>query len=74
MIQQTVEWLNELANTAPLDARTLAVIIEANQQYLEYLDALMDNIQIDLSVTVQVDGQRVKFSSIEDVAQWITNK
>lgn len=55
--------------------RDIAVLSERYQQYIDYLDELLDSeINIDVSVTVRIDGkQTIKFKNIEDVAEWITN-
>lgn len=74
MIQNRVKLINAMAREGKPNARTLAVAIESNQLFIEYLDELLDNVSVDTSVTVQVDGQKIKFCSIEDVSEWIVNK
>ena len=77
MIQNTINHINALVeamnDTGKPDPRVLAVAREANQRYMEYLDALLDNICISTAVTVRVDGQTIQFENIEQVAQWITS-
>jgi hypothetical protein len=57
-------------------ARDLALAVELNQRYLDILDELLDS---DLSfqpesVLVALDGQKIRFRNIGDVAEWITSK
>ena len=40
------------------------------QKYSEYLDALMENLTVDCSVTVQVNGQTIRFDDQNDFAEW----
>jgi hypothetical protein len=69
-INDTVRRMLDAGKPDPL---VLAVAIEANQQYYEYLDELIDGVETCASVTVQVDGRTIRFPDIESVAQWITS-
>jgi hypothetical protein len=68
-VNKIIEYMGEAGG---LSARTLALAVECNQRYLEYLDGLLDNINsIDFSVTVQTDGKRIKFKNIDAMAEWM---
>lgn len=59
------------------DKRILAIGIEINQRYFEYLEelenALTDGrIQIGNSVTVIVDGKKIKFKNTDDFSNWLS--
>lgn len=78
-IQQAVKDIHktvaDMRDSGPLDHRVIDIAVEATTQWLEYLDELELYIKpapFD-GVTVKVDGQAVKFKSIEDVATWITS-
>ena len=72
IVNETNGKLAELRGTEQFTKQVLAVGIEINQRYTEYLDALLDS---DLSqpagVTVQVDGQKIHFRTDEDFSNWI---
>jgi hypothetical protein len=76
MIQQIVDESNgkiyKLREGGELTKKVLAVGIEINQRYTEYLDAILDS---DLSqpegVTVNIDGQKIYFPSQQAFADWI---
>lgn len=56
--------------------RDIALAVELNQRYIDTLDEMLT---ADLpiypgAVTVKVDGQKIKFTNIGDVAEWITHK
>lgn len=74
MIQERVNAITRLATSEFTDGKTIAVAVESNQIYLEYLDSLLDaDIIFDTSVTVKVDGVTIKFNSVEEMAAWITS-
>ena len=56
------------------DSRELAVALEANQRYIEYIDWLKDNISAGTSVTVLVDEQAVKFDDTNALAEWLAER
>lgn len=64
--------LAQLRGTDGFTKRVLAVGIEINQRYTEYLDSLLDG---DLSqpdgVTVEVDGKIIHFPTNNDFANWL---
>lgn len=72
IVNETNETLAQLRGTDEFTKRVLAVGIEINQRYTEYLDALLDS---DLSqpegVTVVVDGQKIHFRTDEDFQNWL---
>jgi hypothetical protein len=55
-----------------LSKKVLAVGVDINQRYTEYLDELLD---CDLSepegVTVNVDGKKIHFPSAENFSAWL---
>lgn len=55
----------------PMGPRELAQAVELNQQYVDILEE-METAPIDISVTVGMDGQKIKFANIDAVADWIT--
>lgn len=75
MIAERIAWMNAvIRGDEKLDARTLAVVVEANQQYVDYLDELLDGRQaVCTAVTVKVNGTTIKFKNAEDMAAWITS-
>lgn len=61
------------AEAGTLTTREIAIVLEMNQRYKEYLDDLeIADLRTDTNVVVKVDDETIKFSSIEDVAAWIT--
>jgi hypothetical protein len=65
---------NVLMSESP-STREIAVSIEANQSYMDYLDWLKDNIPPqDGSVTIEVDGKRIKFQSVENFSEWLAER
>jgi len=78
-IQQTVEEGNAsiraMMAAGDADPRALAIAVEMNQLYCDYLDSLLDSdLSVDIAVTVKVDGKCVKFRNIGDVSSWLTSK
>ena len=55
-------------------SREIAVAIEAEQAYIDYLDWLKDNLSVDTSVTIEVDGTRIKFKNDDDFADWLSER
>ena len=76
MIQQITTQTNKtlagLRGTPEFTKRVLAVGIEINQRYTEYLDELLDS---DLSqpkgVTVEVDGRKIHFPDNDSFTAWL---
>ena len=69
IVNESRRLLSEMENP---DEKSIAIAREIEQRWFEYLDDLLSkDLSIDESVTVKVDGQTIKFKSIEDVAQWI---
>ena len=75
MIQQIVDTANAILEQDKPTKQMLAVGIEINQRYTEYLDELLDG---DLSqpegVTVAVDGKTIHFPTSEAFANWLAEK
>ena len=56
-------------------SREVAVAIEANQAYIDYLDWLKDNMPaLDGSVTIEVDGTRITFKNEDDFTNWLVEQ
>jgi hypothetical protein len=52
--------------------RGAAMAIEINQRYMEYLDSLISGApKFESDITVQVDGESVKFGSMEAMVNWL---
>jgi hypothetical protein len=73
-IQQNVLAANKLA-FENADSKTLALIVDMNQLYIEYLDEL-ETAPLETKfgeVTVKVDGKTIRFRNVEDFSSWITS-
>lgn len=71
-IEQAVRNINAKVdeNSSP---RELALAVEANQLFKEYLEALEDSdLRIDPSVTIKVKGTTIRFDGRNDFADWLT--
>ena len=71
-IEQAVKNINALVdeNSSP---RELALAIEANQLFKEYLEALEDsNLRIDPGITVKVKGTVIRFDNQNAFANWLS--
>jgi hypothetical protein len=72
-IQQIVNETNQILHSEPPTKRVLAVGIEINQRYLEYLEWLEEqDLSTENGVTVNVDGQKIRFPDMDKFANWIT--
>lgn len=60
--------------TGGASSRDIAIAIEAEQAYIDYLDLLKDNISFDTSVTIEVDGTRIKFKNDDDFSKWLVEQ
>ena len=57
------------------DPKTIAMAVEANQLYYEYLDWLKDyEWELDGSITVEVNGTRVKFENTDTFSSWLAEQ
>lgn len=74
-IQQNVNETSKLA-FENADSKTIAVIVNMNQLYIEYLDEL-ETAPLETKageITVKLDGKtNIRFKSVEDLASWITS-
>lgn len=66
-----------LAGITNPDKRILAIGIEINQRYVDYLDELEDalingHIRIESGVTVALDGRTIKFKDTHDFSNWLS--
>lgn len=65
---------NVLQNESP-SSREIAVALEANQRYIDYLDWLKDNIPPqDESIVIEVNGMRIKFQNTDDFSNWLSEQ
>ena len=73
MIQQNViEAQAKVASGEVSDPRSIGLVIEMTQRYIEYLDELeFSNFRLCPEVIVKVDGQAVKFESVDKFADWL---
>jgi hypothetical protein len=56
-------------------SREVAVAIEANQAYIDYLEWLKDNLPTgDETVMIEVDGTRIVFKNEDDFANWLAEQ
>lgn len=56
-------------------SRDVAIAIEAQQAYIEYLDWIKDNIPPqDGTVTIEVDGTRIVFKNEDDFSNWLAEQ
>ena len=70
---EQVQAVNQQMYTAPQrDPRLLAMAVEINQRFIEYLEEVKKHISFcDEGVTVDVDGQRIHFQNRDDFASWL---
>jgi predicted RNA-binding protein Jag len=75
MIDETIKNMNsiveKMSEDGELSERALAIAVECNQRYIEYLDDLLDTIHVNSNVTVYVDGKKIKFQNADSMAAWI---
>jgi hypothetical protein len=75
-IQQIVNEANQILARAQqagqLSKRVLAVGIEINQRYSEYLEQLETaDLHIQTGITVTVDGKTIRFQNDNDFSEWL---
>lgn len=56
------------------DPRLLALAVEANQRYIEYLEEVQAMPRFDPSVTVKVDGSTIRFENDQQFAEWLAGR
>lgn len=61
-------------NMQDADGKTLAVIMEAHQVYMDHLDFAQENIHFDTSVVIDVDGKRIRFPNEKALADFLSEK
>jgi hypothetical protein len=73
-IERTVREANQV-DLDQLDPRSLGLLIEINQRFIEYLDALeIADFKICTSVTAKVDGTSVRFPNTEQFSDWLSEQ
>jgi hypothetical protein len=75
-IDEIIREVNNIARKmyedGELSKRVLAIAVECNQIYADYLDYLQDNIRVrNDGITVAVDGKKIKFQNADSMAAWI---
>jgi hypothetical protein len=64
-----------LQDNLDIDRRTFYQAIDVLQEYGEHLDALIDDLPpVDFSVTVKIDGQGVRFKTLDDFASFLAER
>lgn len=55
-------------------AEALELLAQLNDYYTELQESIEDgSLKSDYSVTVKAEGNTIKFSNIDQVAEWMTN-
>jgi hypothetical protein len=57
-----------------MTSRDLAIVVEANQLWIDYLDRLLDEPSLpihDECVTVKAQGKTIKFQNTDNLADWL---
>lgn len=75
-IQNNIKAINttvqNMVESGKTDKRVIAIAVEMNQLYLEYLDELADlDLPLVNGVTVDLDGQAVRFRDIQSFSAWL---
>lgn len=72
IVEDANKTIHDLQESGGLSKRILAVGIEINQRYLEYLDDLETaDLGVSNGVRVEVDGQVIQFKNTDDFAAWL---
>lgn len=72
IVAQTNQLVAQMNDTGKPDKRVLAVAVEINQRYLEYLEELesMPSL-VHVGVDVEINGQIIHFDSLDDFSSWV---
>ena len=71
-IQKIVDETNVILNTEKPSKQVLAVGVEINQKYIEYLEWLEEQDLSDTNgVTVVVDCKTVRFLDMDSFSRWV---
>ncbi len=70
-IDKQVREITESVMSSNPSAREIAVAIEANQMYADYLEQVLDAPAGDNGVMVSVDGTLIRFKDTEDFSSWL---
>lgn len=72
-IEETVKAMSAQVFSDNLRGRELAMVVEANQKYVDYLDDLFTaKLEVPAEcVTVQVNGTTIKFENADKFADWL---
>lgn len=76
--QEVYQFVNSIISDENSDMKQLAMAQEAMANLMDYYEEIQNAardglINTDFSVTVCVDGKKIKFPNIESVAEWMTN-
>lgn len=66
----------QILQEGKFNGRIIAEVIELNQRSIDIYDEIIeicDNGQLDESVTVGIEGKKIKFKDIDQVAEFLTN-
>lgn len=73
IVNQTNQILAQAQEAGQLSKRVLAVGIEINQRYSEYLEQLeTSDLHIQNGITVTVGGKKIHFKNDNDFSAWLT--
>lgn len=75
IVRQTNALVSEMCDTGKPDKRVLAVAVEINQKYLEYLEELENAVlPVHSGIDVELDGQIVHFRSFDAFSNWLAEQ
>lgn len=69
--KQASDLHNKALSGQPITSRDVAVCVELNQMYFDFLEELEISAKISDEVVCAVDGQAIKFKSIDDFSNWL---
>lgn len=70
-MEAILQELNELAFAGELNCRDFAMVMEANQRYIEYLEWLETLPLKNSNIILHWDDNTVRFTTIDDMADWL---
>lgn len=74
-VQNVNRNIHALHEAGKLEKRVLAVGIEMNQRYLEYLEELETApLQVANGINIEVDGSIIHFDDMESFSSWLSEQ
>lgn len=71
-VENVTQMIRHLAENKQLEKRVLAVGVEMNRRYLEYLEELETSaLPITNGVDVEVEGCVIHFQNMDDFSGWL---